>query len=258
MDHRPGAEPGPIHAHHRRRRADRSSCGTAGGAEKKRWQVQGLGMGRGVVTRSSSRPSSPSAMPLVFDAGAARRREALGRRHRHRGARPDARISKTCRSRPRPTLHDGKVVAIGRGGEAEGPNGKVFLLDPATGKKLRELTPGHRPASPISASTPTASTWPPPAATPLVRIWNIADGKMVAELGKPRGGQFKDWIHAISFSPDGAGSPPRTWPGSSTCGNLAGEGFIGRCMKLGRFGSVVRPRACTGAGRGSVKNCVTG
>ena len=25
----------------------------------------------------------------------------------------------------------------------------------------------------------------------------------VKELGKPRGGQFKDWLHAVSFSGDG-------------------------------------------------------
>ncbi|MGE3808972.1 MAG: WD40 repeat domain-containing protein, partial [Gemmataceae bacterium] len=36
-----------------------------------------------------------------------------------------------------------------------------------------------------------------------VRIWTAADGKLVKEIGKPRGGQFKDWIHAVSFSADG-------------------------------------------------------
>jgi hypothetical protein len=29
------------------------------------------------------------------------------------------------------------------------------------------------------------------------------DGKLVKELGRPRGGQFKDWFHAIAVSPDG-------------------------------------------------------
>jgi hypothetical protein len=37
----------------------------------------------------------------------------------------------------------------------------------------------------------------------LVRIWNSTDGKLVKEIGKARGGQFKDWICAISFSADG-------------------------------------------------------
>jgi hypothetical protein len=31
----------------------------------------------------------------------------------------------------------------------------------------------------------------------------VADGKLVKELGQPRGGQFKDWIHAVAASPDG-------------------------------------------------------
>jgi WD40 repeat protein len=37
----------------------------------------------------------------------------------------------------------------------------------------------------------------------LVRLWSVPDGKLVKELGKPRGGQFKDWIHAVGFSADG-------------------------------------------------------
>jgi hypothetical protein len=35
-----------------------------------------------------------------------------------------------------------------------------------------------------------------------VRICQVSDGKEVAALGKARGGQFKDWIHAIAISPD--------------------------------------------------------
>jgi hypothetical protein len=30
----------------------------------------------------------------------------------------------------------------------------------------------------------------------------VEDGKEVAVLGAPRGGQFKDWISAIALSPD--------------------------------------------------------
>ena len=35
-----------------------------------------------------------------------------------------------------------------------------------------------------------------------VRILQVEDGKEVAKFGKPRGGQFYDWINAISLSPD--------------------------------------------------------
>jgi WD40 repeat protein len=34
------------------------------------------------------------------------------------------------------------------------------------------------------------------------RITQVADGKEVAKIGKPRGGQFTDWLSAISRSPD--------------------------------------------------------
>ena len=36
-----------------------------------------------------------------------------------------------------------------------------------------------------------------------VKIWRLEDGKLVKELGRPRGGQFKDWLHAVAVSPDG-------------------------------------------------------
>jgi WD40 repeat protein len=36
-----------------------------------------------------------------------------------------------------------------------------------------------------------------------VKIWSVPDGKLVKELGRPRGGQFKDWFHAVAVSPNG-------------------------------------------------------
>ena len=36
-----------------------------------------------------------------------------------------------------------------------------------------------------------------------MRAWRAEDGKLLKELGTPRGGQFKDWFHAVSFSTDG-------------------------------------------------------
>ena len=71
--------------------------------------------------------------------------------------------------------------------------------------------PGRPPANLFNPEYVTANP-PPERVVPrdkresrdtLVRIWDPAAGKLVKELGKPRGGQFKDWIHAISFSPDG-------------------------------------------------------
>ena len=99
---------------------------------------------------------------------------------------------------------DGKVLALTRGGEAgEGPVGKVFLVDPATGKKTRELGPGHLCGATDVAFHPDGKHVASCGRDTQIRIWNTEDGTLVKELGKQRGGQFKDWIHAISFSADG-------------------------------------------------------
>ena len=96
--------------------------------------------------------------------------------------------------------NDGKILALGRGGEGEG---KIFLIDPATGKKLRELSPIHQYGVTDLCFHPDGKHLASTGRDTVVRIWNIAEGKMIKELGKPRGGQFKDWFHALSFSPDG-------------------------------------------------------
>lgn len=98
---------------------------------------------------------------------------------------------------------DGKLLALGRGGEVDGPNEKVFLIDPASGKKVRELTPGHLYGATDLTFHPDGKHLASCGRDTVVRIWNTSDGKLVKELGKPRGGQFKDWLHAVSFSADG-------------------------------------------------------
>jgi WD40 repeat protein len=98
---------------------------------------------------------------------------------------------------------DGKVLALCRGGEVNGNSGTVFLIDPATGKKVRELTPGHQDGATDLAFHPDGKHLASSGRDTVVRIWDTTSGKMVKDLSKPRGGQFKDWIHAISFSADG-------------------------------------------------------
>jgi WD40 repeat protein len=99
---------------------------------------------------------------------------------------------------------DGKVVAVGRGGEANGMTGVVHFIDPATGKKLRTTSTGHEYGVTDLAFHPDGKHLASSGRDTTVKIWNISDGKLVKQLGKPRGGQFKDWLHAVTFSADGA------------------------------------------------------
>jgi WD40 repeat protein len=98
---------------------------------------------------------------------------------------------------------DGKFLAIARGGECDGTNGKVWLLDPATGKKLKEFTPGHQYGATDLCFHPDGKHLISAGRDTVMRIWSLPDGKMIKELNKPRGGQFKDWIHAVAVTPDG-------------------------------------------------------
>jgi WD40 repeat protein len=98
---------------------------------------------------------------------------------------------------------DGKLLAVARGGEVDGNNGIVTLLDPATGKKVRALTPGHLNGATDLAFHPDGKHLASAGRDTVVRIWDVASGKMVGEAGKGRGGQFKDWISAVSWSADG-------------------------------------------------------
>ena len=98
---------------------------------------------------------------------------------------------------------DGKIAAVARGGEVDGLNGKVTLLDPATGKKIRELTPGHLNGATDVVFHPDGKHLFSSGRDTTVRMWKVDDGKLAREFGQPRGGQFKDWIHAVAVSPDG-------------------------------------------------------
>lgn len=98
---------------------------------------------------------------------------------------------------------DGKWLAVARGGEVDGLNGKVTLLDPATGKKVRELNPGHLNGATDLAFHPDGKHLFSAGRDTVVKVWSLEDGKHVRDLGTPRGGQFKDWICAVAVSPDG-------------------------------------------------------
>jgi WD40 repeat protein len=98
---------------------------------------------------------------------------------------------------------DGKLLVVGRGGEAAGLNGKLWLLNAADGKKVKELTPAHQDGVTDIVFHPGGKHFASAGRDTVVRLWDAADGKMVKEFGKGRGGQFKDWVCAIAFSADG-------------------------------------------------------
>ncbi|MGH7171297.1 MAG: WD40 repeat domain-containing protein, partial [Gemmataceae bacterium] len=169
--------------------------------ELRRWQVKGWCYAL-ALSPDGKQAVVSERLPLVFDSG------------QHKAVRLwDAATGKPQREldgefkkiyiAAAAYSQDGKLLALGRGGEADGNNGKVFLIDPTTGKKVRELTPGHQYGATDLAFHPDGKHLASSGRDTVVRIWDKASGKMVKQLGKPRGGQFKDWIHAISFSADG-------------------------------------------------------
>jgi WD40 repeat protein len=173
----------------------------ATGKERRRWQVKGWVYGMG-LSPDAGKLLVAERVPLVFDSG------------RHAGVRLwDTATAQTLLDLGKtfPGQHmaaaafsaDGKTLALGRGGEADGMNGKVSLIDPANGKKLWDTPTGHLNGLTDLAFHPSGGVIASTGRDTVVRLWQASDGKLLKELGKPRGGQFKDWLHALSFSADG-------------------------------------------------------
>jgi WD40 repeat protein len=171
------------------------------GKELRRWKVRGWCYAV-AVSPDGKQALISERLPLIFDSG---RRDAVklydattGKEQHDLGTTFKGMYLSAADFSP-----DGKVLAVGRGGEVDGLNGKVFLVDPATGKKTRDFGPGHEHGITDLAFHPDGKQVASSGRDTVVRIWDVSSGKQVQELGKPRGGQFKDWIHAVSFSPDG-------------------------------------------------------
>lgn len=94
---------------------------------------------------------------------------------------------------------DGQLMAVGQGGETD--TGKVHLLEAASGKLLRSVSGHQYGVCDVRFSTDGKYVVSSGRDT-SVRICEVAEGKEVAQLGAPRGGQFKDWINAVAISPN--------------------------------------------------------
>lgn len=94
---------------------------------------------------------------------------------------------------------DGKLVAAGQGGETD--TGKVHLLDAQTGKLVRDVA-GHQYGVTNLLFSAEGKHVISVGRDTVARVCQVADGKEVAALGTPRGGQFKDWFNAVALSPD--------------------------------------------------------
>jgi WD40 repeat protein len=94
---------------------------------------------------------------------------------------------------------DGTLAALGQGGETD--TGKVQLIEIATGKLVREVS-GHQYGVTDCKFSADGKYVLSTGRDTMLRICQVADGKEVAALGSPRGGQFKDWLHHLAISPD--------------------------------------------------------
>ena len=104
---------------------------------------------------------------------------------------------------------DGKHLAVGVGHiDRDGDNGKVFLLNPTTGEKVRELIPSHLRGVTDLAFHPDGKHLITCGRDRMVKIWRLSDGGQVHEINqslqdKAKPGPFTPTLHAISITPDG-------------------------------------------------------
>lgn len=169
------------------------------GKELRRWSIKGWAYAM-ALSPDGGKLFVAERLPLVFDSG------------QHMAAR----VWSVAEAKPKLELTekwakaywaaaafapDGKALALGRGGETE--SGKIYLVDPENGKKRWESAAGHQYGVTDIAYHPSGKFIASSGRDTTIRIWQAADGKQIKELGKARGGQFKDWFHALSFSGDG-------------------------------------------------------
>jgi len=94
---------------------------------------------------------------------------------------------------------DGKLLALGQGGEQS--DAKIHFLEADTGKVVRSVPSHQSGVTDLTFSSDGTLLFSVGRDT-QVRITKVDDGKEIAKLGKPRGGQFNDWLSSLSVSSD--------------------------------------------------------
>ena len=173
----------------------------ATGKEVNRWKVKGWVYAL-ALSPDARHLFVSERVPLVFDSG---RRAAVAVYERESGkqVRDLAALFKDQYLSAAAYSADGKLLAVGRGGECDGLNGTVTLLEADSGKKVRAFAPGHLNGLTDLVFHPDGKHLLSCGRDTVVSVWKLDGDKRVAQLGKPRGGQFKDWLHALTVSPDG-------------------------------------------------------
>jgi len=96
---------------------------------------------------------------------------------------------------------DGRWLVAGHGNvQTEKDQGKILVIDPADGKKIREF-PGHPVGTNDLAFHPDGKHLFSCGRDQQIKLWNLESGKLVRDFGK-----FADrgvWIGAIAISLDG-------------------------------------------------------
>ena len=175
------------------------------GTVKKRWQLAKGWAYAVALSPDQKQACVTERLTLVFDSGRHAAVKlwdaATGEAKKDLSAEKEFKGFHMCSASYSP---DGKLLAILRGGESGGLSGKPVLVDPATGKVVKELGPGHLDGGTDLAWHPDNKHLASSGRDTTVRVWDTATGKLVSEVGKGRGGQFKDWICAVAWSADGA------------------------------------------------------